>query len=450
MTEKTAAKLDRLLEIVDMLLKSGDPRKVAIFLSNKHPEDVAMVLEHLSSSERINVFKHLPIELQGDSIIYLDDPILDETLRYLNNQDITELVSEMDTDDAIDLLAELDEEDRNQVLQAVSEDARSKLREMLKYQDNTAGGLMSTEFVALPGNKMVSEAIEVLKKLETDPQYVLVVDENNKLLGRVTVGRLLKGKPDEPLSDLMEEIPAVPPDMDQEDVARLFEKLDIAYLPVIDKDGKLLGIITFDDVMDVVEEEASEDIARLAGLSRIQSLILPPWQAAKNRLPWLLANLLTAFVASSVVALFKDTIDSFAYLAVFMPIVAGMGGNGGIQALALTVRALALKKISKRDAYRILVKEGTTGILIGLVIGIVTGIVAWLWVGKPLFGAIVFFALLLNMVVACVMGFLIPNMIALFGGDPALASGVIVTTFTDVTGYFLFLGLATVLLRQLL
>ena len=450
MKESITTKLDKLLEIVEILASTGDPRRIAIFLSNKHPEDVARVLERLPKDLRVQVFRHLPIEIQADSIIYVNEDVLEEMIKDLSNRDISELVTEMDADDATDFLAELDEEERERVLSLVDEDERREYEEMLQYEETSAGGLMTKEFLVFPGDTPVSEVLDAIKRSDVDVVQVFVVDEEDRFLGVVALRDLLDADPQRPIRDLVKEIPTVPFDMDQEDVIRVFEKYDLLFVPVVDHANRLLGIITVDDILDVLEEETSEDIARLAGLGEIQSLILPPWNAAKNRLPWLLANLLTAFIASAVVGAFKNTIDSFAYLAVFMPIIAGMGGNGGIQSLALTVRALSLGMISKRDATRIIVKEFLTGLLVGMVVGAITGLVAWFWVGKPLFGLIVFFALTLNMIVACVVGFIIPNIIAFFGGDPALASGVIVTTFTDVTGYFVFLGLATLLLKQLL
>ncbi len=449
MKQKVLTKIDKLLEIVEVLQRTHDPRRIAVFLSNKHPQDVAKVLERLPSDLRVQVFRYLPNELQAEVLIYLEEQPLEEILETLSDQDLYQLVEEMDADDAADFLGELDQEEREKILSLVDEEDRQELQELLTYPENTAGGLMSKEFLALPEDTTVREALKRVKEWEEDISLIFVTDQKGRFKGVVPLRDLIDAPDDRRIGVLVKEIPTVPATMDQEEVVRVFEKYDLFYLPVVDEADRLLGVITVDDILDVLEEEASEDIARLSGLSRIESLLLPPWNSARARIPWLLANLGTAFLASAVVSLFKNAIDAFAYLAVFMPVIAGMGGNAGIQALALTVRSLALGEISRRDATRIILNEFLTGLMVGLVVGTASGLIAWLWVGKPLFGLLVFAALLANMVVACIAGFLVPLAIKALGGDPATASGVIVTTFTDVTGYFFFLGLSTLFLKTL-
>ncbi len=443
----------KLFEITQRLLKSGNPRRAAAFLAQKHPEDVADVLERLDRENRIKVFKYLPIEMQGEVLLRFEENVLDEILQALSESDISDLVGELDVDDAVDLIQELEPNERQKVLLHVPEDERKEVEKLLKYPENTAGGLMTTEFLAINDGATVKEALDRIKadkEIENGLlSQIFVTDSDGKLKGVVSVSELLKAPEDEKLGKLAKPIESVPATMDQEEVARMVEKYDLFSVPVIDEQGRLVGVITIDDLIDVIEEEASEDIARFGGLGDAESIFTPPHLAARNRLPWLLINLVTAFIAASVVNIFKSTVSAVVYLAVFMPIVAGMGGNAGTQALAITIRSIALGEVMLSDVKKLLIKEILVGILVGIVVGIVTGVIAYFWVGNWFFGVLVFVALLGNMIVACVMGLLIPILLKLFKLDPALASGVIVTTFTDVSGFMILLGLATIFIKYL-
>lgn len=435
------------------MARNGEHRRAAALLAIRHPEDVSRVLERLPFREAFQIYRYLPLEIQAEVLIRLDEETLDKILRHLSNQDLSELVEELDPDDATDLLQELPEEERHEVLAQVPAAERREMEELLHYPEDTAGGLMTTEYLAFPATARVREVLEAIRRapeeLGEETGFVYVVDEGGRLIGQVPLPALIRADEEAPLSELVEEVTAVPVDMDQEDVARLFEKYDLLSLPVVDAEGRLVGVITADDVLDVIEEEASEDIAKLAGLGEMESPFSPPLRSASRRLPWLLVNLLTAFLAASVVGIFKDTIAAWVSLAVFMPVIAGMGGNAGVQTIALIVRALALGLVEFQDVKRLLLREITVGLIIGVVVGLVTAIVAYFWDQDPWLGGLVFVALLLNMVAACVAGTLVPLVLKVLGRDPALASGVIVTTVTDVTGYFIFLGLATALLTLL-
>ncbi len=443
----------KLFEITQRLLKSGNPRRAAAFLAQKHPEDVADVLERLDRENRIKVFKYLPIEMQGEVLLRFEENVLDEILQALSESDISDLVGELDVDDAVDLIQELEPNERQKVLLHVPEDERKEVEKLLKYPENTAGGLMTTEFLAINDGATVKEALDRIKadkEIENGLlSQIFVTDSDGKLKGVVSVSELLKAPEDGELGKLAKPIESVPATMDQEEVARMVEKYDLFSVPVIDEQGRLVGVITIDDLIDVIEEEASEDIARFGGLGDAESIFTPPHLAARNRLPWLLINLVTAFIAASVVNIFKSTVSAVVYLAVFMPIVAGMGGNAGTQALAITIRSIALGEVMLSDVKKLLIKEILVGILVGIVVWIVTGVIAYFWVGNWFFGVLVFVALLGNMIVACVMGLLIPILLKLFKLDPALASGVIVTTFTDVSGFMILLGLATIFIKYL-
>lgn len=443
----------KLFEITKKLLKSGDPRRAAAFLAQKHPEDVADVLERLDREDRIAVFKYLPVEMQAEVLLRFDENVLDEILQLLSHRDISDLVGELDVDDAVDLIQELEPDERHKVLSQVPETERREVEELLKYPENTAGGLMTTEFVSMNGEQTVEEA---LKRLKSEPDIdegllsqIFVTDNEGKLKGVVSIGELLKSPAENRLGDMAKPIQSVPVTMDQEDVARMVEKYDLLSVPVVDEHGRLVGVITIDDLIDVIEEEASEDIAKFGGLGETESIFTPPQIAARRRLPWLLINLLTAFLAAGVVNLFKSTVSTVVYLAVFMPIVAGMGGNAGTQALAVTIRSIALGEVMLSDVKKVLLKEILVGVITGAVVGFITGLIAYIWVGQWFFGVLVFVALLGNMIVACMVGFLIPLALKALKMDPALASGVIVTTFTDVTGFMLLLGLATIFIKYL-
>jgi len=443
----------KLHKIVKHFLANNEPRRAAALLAQKHPEDVADVLERLDDEERVLIFKYLPLELQADVLIRLDEEIIDKMLDHLSDKDISELVGEMDVDDAVDIIQELEPEERMKVLSMVPEFERKQVEELLNYPENTAGGLMTTTCIRLNSHLKVKDALEHIRRIANGEverlHLIYLVDKDGKFVGVVPLSRLLRAKEDQKLEELTESVPTVPPHMDQEEVARLVEKYDVFEIPVVSDDGRLLGVITADDLMDVIEEEATEDIAKFGGLGEAESIYLPPHKSAIRRLPWLYINLITALIAASVVGLFKKTIDAVVYLAVFMPVVAGMGGNAGTQALAITVRSLALGEVDFSDVKKLLFKEILTGILVGIAVGFITGVIAYIWVGKPFFGVLVAMALLGNMIVACIAGFLIPLGLKVLGQDPALASGVIVTTFTDVTGFLLFLGLATVFIDYL-
>ncbi len=451
--KQTAVEFDeKLYKITEELVKKGDYKRAALLLSQKHPEDVALVLDKLSEENRIKVFKYLPVELQADVLIRLDDESIDDVLKALSEKDISELVGEMDVDDAVDVLGELPDEERQKVLSYVSPKEREEVKELLRYPENTAGGLMTTEFLAYNGDITVEEALRKLKEEEKPDELsgiIYVVDKKGRLIGEVYLRDLLKSDPEKKLKEIAREVPSIPVMMDQEEVARLFEKYDVFYMPVVDNEGKLLGVITVDDILDVLEEEATEDIHRLSGWGEAESIFTPTLKMAARRLPWLLINLGTAFIAAAVVSIFKGTIAAFAYLAVFMPVIAGEGGNTGVQTIALVVRSLALGEIDFHDFKKLFMRELVVGLIVGSAVGFVSGLVAYIWVKNPYFGLLVFLGHVGNMVAGCIAGLVVPMVLKLLKQDPALASGVIVTTVTDVTGYFIFLGLATIFMNQL-
>jgi magnesium transporter len=444
---------DALQRATELLLERGGPKRASMFLAQKHHEDVAAVLEHLEDEDRVEVFKYLPDELQAAVLIAVDEEIIDEFLETLSHRDLSQLVVDMDADDAADILGELEEEERRRVLALMPLEERKDLEELLKYPEDTAGGLMDPDVVALNVRAKVKEAIDALKELEPEEELagtIYVVDDNEVFHGRVRIRDLLGAEPDSSISNLILDAVTILPEADREEVVRVFEKYDIVSLPVIDENKRLLGIITHDDVLEAAQEEFTEDIDRLAGLGEVESLFTGPIRAAGRRLPWLFLNLFTVFLAAIVVRLFKGTIESFAYLAVFMPVIAGMGGNSGTQTLAVVVRSIALGDVRVKDVRRLLLRQVAVGLLIGAGVGIASGLVGFLWIGNPIFGLLVFAGHLGNMTIGCIAGLLVPIVLKLLNRDPALGSGVFVTSISDVTGYFIFLGLAAVFLKYLI
>lgn len=414
-----------------------------------HPSDLADVLAALDQATRVRVVAELPTELASQALAEMETAEHPEEMLLAVGPDYAaELVDELPTDDAADIVAELPPDAREAVLAEVSD--RADVDRLLTYREDSAGGLMTTEVVAVREHATLEEAIEEIRRQsrEDDELYqVYAVDDRGHLKGTVPIARLIVASPARRVRDVMEP-PAVqvPPEQDQEQVARLMARYNLAAVPVVDGQGRLLGRVTFDDVIDVVEAETTEDILQFAGASPAEDLAAPWSGAVKKRLPWLYLNLLTAFLAGAVVYLFKGTLSRVVVLAVWMPIIAGMGGNAGTQALAVTVRRLALKLLPRDRALEVVRKEVLVGAVNGLACGVVVALTAALVGERPLLGLVVFLAMMGNLIVAGFAGAFIPVVLERTGVDPAIASSIFVTTFTDVCGFFLLLGLGTVLL----
>jgi magnesium transporter len=324
----------------------------------------------------------------------------------------------------------------------------------MEHGEDTAGGIMTPEFVALRKDMTAQESIDLLREKAPGAEtiyYVFIVNRDDQLVGVISLRDLIIGQPSRLVEELMNpSVIYVDADTDQEEVARIMSRYDLLALPVVDHEHHLLGVVTIDDVVDVIEEEASEDIYRLGGVIREERLDSPAIESIKNRLPWMAFNLGTAFLAAGVVSLFQDSISRVVILAAFMPIVAGMGGNMGTQTLTVTTRGIALGQLEFREGIRVVVRQVGIGITIGAVTGLLAGLVAYLARGNPYLGLVLFLAMTVNMGVAGLAGAGIPIVLRLLRQDPALGSGVIVTTFTDIFGFLAFLGLATTMLRFLI
>lgn len=392
-------------------------------------------------------------DLDPDLLFELEDHLRHEITDNLSAQEVAEVITEMDSDEAVQVLEDMDLQDRNEILDQVPEEEREDIEIGLAYPEDSAGRRMQTDLVSVGTDWDVGKTIDYLREEEDLPEEfldVFVVDAEDKPIGVISLSRILRS----PRPTLMREIcdetqVIVPAEMVQEEVALLFEKYDLTTAGVVDQAGKLLGMITVDDVMEVAREEFEEDILRLGGVGE-ETVDDSVWESSTKRFTWLLVNLGTAILASGVISLFDATLEQMVALAVLMPIVASMGGNAGTQTMTITVRALATKELTTYNAFRTFRKELVVGFLNGCLFAAVAGLITYLWFqdldSSGLLGGIIAGAMVINLVVAGVAGVALPLLLERLEIDPAVASGVFVTTITDVVGFFAFLGLASLVL----
>ena len=418
-----------------------------------HPADIADLIDHLKEEEKILLFSLLDIEKASDVILELNDISKEQIIEDLSDKQLTDIIDEMDSDDAADFIAELDEEQAQAVLEAIEPEESEEVKELLKYEEDTAGGIMQSELISIEDDATVMDAVKKIVNISDeieDVYNVFVVDRDERLVGTIPLQKLIISKRYQRVSEVIDQsIPSVHTDVDQEEVARMFEKYDLIALPVVDDDNRLLGRITVDDVVDVMQEETSEDIYRIAGLDEDDSVFNSPLSSVKKRLPWLYLNLLTALVSALVIGFFEDTIKIMVVLAVFMPVVAGLGGNAGSQTLTLIVRGLALGDITFENSKKALYRQILVGVANGLLVGVVIGVIAYLWKGIPVLGLVLGLAMIINIFVGTLVGTLIPLGLQWLKSDPALGSHIFLTAFTDAFGFLSFLGLATIFLKLL-
>jgi len=409
------------------------------------PADLADILSALDERDRLTAVQALPPELSSQALAEMpEEAHAEDTLAALAPEQAAEIVEQLEDDDAADILGELEPAAQERILQEVED--RAEVDQLLGYDEETAGGRMTTHTVTVLDTITAGEALDEIRRQAEqveDFYQVFVVDAQRRLVGVLPFKDLVVSRPDRRVRDFM--APAdisVPPELDQEAVARLLARYNLPSVAVVDEAGRLLGRITFDDVIDVVEAETTEDLLRFGGVPANEELAGGWRDAVRSRLPWLYLNLLTAFLAGGVVYLFQSTVQRTVALAIWMPIIAGMGGNAGTQALAVTVRRLALGLIPSHLFARVVGKEVLVGIVNGLAIGCVVGVIAALVGDQPRLGAVVFLAMTGNLLVAGFAGGFIPVVLERFRVDPAIASSIFVTTFTDVCGFLLLLGLA--------
>lgn len=435
---------DMLSQVTD-LLDVGESAQAIQILQDLHPADSAEILYELPPDYQALILREMADEQAADVLEEMDEEEMAEVVQNLSVGELADILDEMEPDMAADLLGEFPEAQTAALLEEMEES--DDVAPLLAYPEDTAGGIMNTPRHMLRRQMTASQAMSFLREHyadEHDLYYLYVLDRHRRLVGIVSLRALVLALPDQTLDEIMDrDVLTVRPETDQEEVARLLARYNLLALPVVDDEEHLLGLVSVDDVVDVLEEEATEDIYRLAQVGGDAEIFSPIHRAVRNRLPWLVVNMGTAFLASSVVALFEGTIAQAALLAAFMPIVAGQGGNAGTQTMTIMIRSLALGELELRDTWRALLHEFGVGSVHGLVIGLLVGLIAWLWKGNPMLGLVIGVAMLGNLLVAAFAGVLIPMILRRLNVDPALASGVFVTTATDVLGFGLFLGLAT-------
>ena len=438
------------------LVAAGDLAALPPLLPDLHPSDIADVLASLEERERIVLMRALPIELASEALAEMEETEeRAELLAALAPEKGAELLAELDDDDAADLIAELEPDDQARILARMPVQEAGDIRELLQFEEETAGSLMTTSLVAILIDLTAEEAIAEVRRQgrEVDAFYnVFVVDQNRKLQGTVPLDDLILADPVTPVAELVQPIDGtVRPDVDQEEVGRLMSRYNLVSMAVVDVNGELIGRITFDDVIDVLEAEQTEDLLLLAGVSEDEEIRADWREAVRARLPWLSVNLVTASVAASVVLVFGNAIESLWFLAVIMPIVAGMGGSSGTQSLAVTVRRIAISRGSLERRSDAVAKEAVVGLVNGLALGLLAFGVSWIAVAvvpevSRRLPWVVLLALWGNILIAASMGALIPTLLHRVGVDPAVASSVFLTAFTDMCGFLLLLGLASALL----
>lgn len=439
------ALLPEFVRAVKHALDKEDHGEVRTLAGNIHDADLADLIELLRGDQRGRLIEALGEDFNPGTLSELEEPIRDQVIDAMPNEQIAEAVREMESDDAVYILEDLEEAEQSDILAKLPRKERIALQRSLDYPEDSAGRLMQTDYISVPPFWSVGQTIDYMREnddLPTTFSYIWVVDPSHHLVGRVPLDRLLRTKRPVTIEEIADlEVNALTAEEDQEEVALEFERYDLISAPVVDESKRLLGVITADDVMEVLKDEAEEDILRLGGVGD-ESVSDTVLRTTKNRFVWLLVNLFTAILASWVISLFDATIEQMVALAILMPIVASMGGNAGTQSMTVAVRALAVKELGRVNAARVVSREALVGLLNGLLFAIIMGGVAFFWFGSDILGLVIAAAMILNMLAAGLFGILIPMALDALDIDPAVASGVFVTTVTDVLGFFGFLGLA--------
>ena len=441
-----AAVVEAVLDAVE-----ADDREALLgYLANMHPADVADLLEQIEQPRRIRLIAMWGSDIDSEVLAELEEGVRDDVLATLTADQLGSAVQELDTDDVVYLVEDLDDADKESLLDQLDDADRVAVEQSLTYPEYSAGRLMQREMVTAPAHWTVGDVIDFMRASDDLPEQfydIIIVDPAMRPIGEVRLGRVMAHPRSVRLEHLMEEgkLHTIPVDQSQEDVAYAFNQYHLIQAPVVNADGRLVGIITIDDAMDVLEDEAEEDMRLLAGVGD-EEISDTTWQIAKQRFPWLLVNLVTAILASVVISFFSDTIEAVVALAVLMPIVASMGGNGATQTLTVAVRAIATRDLTGANAMRVIRRELVAGTLNGLAFAAIISVVGIIWFGDPMLGVVLAVAMVGNMAVAGLAGIMVPLALDRVGADPALASGAFVTTVTDVVGFLLFLGLASALL----
>lgn len=436
----------KLVEEIVCALDQLNKEQVDFLLRPLHSADIADVFEQLNDNHRKLLTSLIGSRMEPDVLSELDDSTLDDVITEMDDKDVARAVSQMESDDAVHVLEDMDENEQRKIIDALPDKDRLIVKEGLSYPEDSAGRLLQKNLVSVPGLWTVGAVIDyflIEENLPDEFYEVFIVDPMHHPIGTAALNKIVRSDRDKKISEIMEKEPTlVRVDTDQEEVAYLFRQYDLTSMGVVDDGGRLIGVITFDDVVDVIEEEAEEDLMLMSGIQETD-ITESVFVASKNRMTWLIVNLGTAILASMVIAMFDATINQMVALAVLMPIVASMGGNAGTQTMTVTVRAIATRELTATNMKRIIFREFSIALLNGVIIAILIGGLSWVWFDNTLLGLVMGVAMIVNMIMAGLAGILIPITLDKVKIDPALASSIFVTTITDVIGFFAFLGLAS-------
>ena len=440
-------------EMAEEIQKIESEEELEEYLEDNHFVDVAESFEELDDEELLRVFELMTDEQKANVIEQADDDLQERIFELIPDEEAIDILAFMSPDDIVDILGFIDIRKSKSILTKMKRSQANKIRELLGYEEDTAGGIMTTQYIAFKENLEIKEVMKKIKMIAPRTEVIetiFVTNSKKELVGEADLRDILISSDETKLSEIMDENPKyVYVEEDQEDVARLVSKYDLKVVPVINHKKMILGIITIDDIIDVIQEENTEDILKLGGVSEEEDIYSDFWFSVKQRLPWLVINLGTAFLASFVIGLFSGTVEKVVILSSVMTIISGMGGNAGTQALSVTIRALALGEVDLKDTLGIIWKTVLVGTINGALLGLLCGGILWAIYGNFYMGLIVFLAMIGNLVIACMIGFLIPITLKAMKIDPAMASAVVLTTATDCFGFLIFLSLATVFLSKL-
>ena len=435
------------VEEITRCIKAEDAPFLREVVAELHEADLGDLIAALDAEDRVSLVELTGTHFDFSALNEVDDAVREEILEELEPETVAEGVRELESDDAVELLEGLDEEDQEEILEKLPPSEREEIERSLDYPEGSAGRRMQTEFITVPPDWTVGQAIDYMRDTPDLPgrfYEIYVVDAAKRWQGAVPLDVLLRSRRPVPLADLIEEDRRrVSVGDAQEEVARLFGKYNLVAAPVVDTSDRLVGVITIDDVVDVIEEEADEDLKALGGVTSDEELSDSVWTIARARFNWLLVNLATAFLASSVLGLFEGQLEKMVALAVLAPIVASQGGNAATQTMTVAVRALATRELGSNNAFRVVMREAMVGLVNGLAFAVITGVAAVAWFRIPGLGVVIGLAIICNLVAGALGGILIPMVLERVRADPAVASGTFVTTITDVVGFFSFLGIAT-------
>ena len=417
-------------------------------LSNMSPSEIAHALESSPPKQRNILFSLLKTEEEGDVLFELGEEIQQDLISNISNEELSEAVKELELDEIVDILQKLPEDRMKTILSNMSRVDRSRIEMGLTFPENTAGGLLNTDVISVRPNNLIKEVLGYLRdlgKLPDNTDKIFVVNDSNEYLGELSISEVITSNPSMVVREIMEtEITPINVNLDDKEVATLFERNDWISSSVIDEDNKLIGRITIDDVVDVIREDADQNLLGMAGIA--EDTFAPPGRAAKSRVLWLSLNLITAFIAASTINIFQDVIDKFVYLAILMPIVASMGGVAATQTLTIVLRGLTLEQINSSNIRWLFKRELAVSILNGIVLSVLVGFITYAWFQELAISLLISCALIINLISSVIAGILVPLILRRFKQDPAISGSVVVTTVTDVIGFLSFLGLATIYL----